>query len=148
MLCGISWEPTGSLASLYITFLHQLTILGIGVMSALRHGLLPMADPALAACCSGQGAAGVARVPQQPRSCQCWVSMCRRQEPRGHHSPRWLCLVRAHLRPSVRWELKGCLALRDSAIMLWVVNISLSFLKAKWLLPPEKYINGPSKTLP
>lgn len=36
----------------------------------------------------------------------------------------------------------------DSAIMLWVVNISLSFLKAKWLLPPEKYINGPSKTLP
>lgn len=50
--------------------------------------------------------------------------------------------------PSIRWELKGCLALCDSAIMLWVVNISLSFLKAKWLLPPEKYINGPSKTLP
>lgn len=50
--------------------------------------------------------------------------------------------------PPIRWELKGCLALRDSAIMLWVVNISLSFLKAKWLLPPEKYINGPSKTLP
>lgn len=50
--------------------------------------------------------------------------------------------------PSIRWELKGRMALRDSAIMLWVVNISLSFLKAKWLLPPEKYINGPSKTLP
>lgn len=27
MLCVISWEPTGSLASLHIAFLHQLTTL-------------------------------------------------------------------------------------------------------------------------
>ena len=78
MLCVISWEPTGSLASLQITFLHQLTSLGTGIISALHHGLLPVADPALGACCSGQGAAGVARVLQQPGSCQSWVPVCRR----------------------------------------------------------------------
>lgn len=50
--------------------------------------------------------------------------------------------------PHICLYMKDFTVLRDSAIMLWVVNISLSFLKAKWLSPPEKYINGPSKTLP